>query len=154
MKFTTGSGAPTSVPTEVGEIYKDTDANIKYIANGIASSGDWEELGAVDLLADVVTNSKIADGAVSLEHLDSGIAPSHIVKFAGSFNTVGGDANESITVTGATATDIAIVVLHTKGATPRTILTAQAATNAINVEMSGDPSNDHVLKYMVLRAAS
>lgn len=71
---------------------------------------------------------------------------------AGSHTTAGGDANESITVAGALSTDLAFVVLHTKGATPRTILTAQAASGAINVEMSGDPSTDHVLKYQLLRA--
>lgn len=79
---------------------------------------------------------------------------SHYVVAAGTFTTAGGDANESITVSGITSSDIAIVVLHTKGATPRTILTAQAGTDAIAVEMSGDPSTDHVLKYMVLRAQS
>jgi hypothetical protein len=101
-----------------------------------------------------INTTEIAAGAVTLAKLASGITPSHVVKYAGSFTTVGGDANESITVTGAASTDIAIVVLHTKGGTPRTILTAQAATNAINVELSGDPSTDHVLKYMVLRAAA
>lgn len=93
-------------------------------------------------------------GSVALANLASGIAPSHVVKFAGSFTTAGGDADESITVTGAAATDIAIVTLHTKGATPRTILTAQAATDAINLVFSGDPSTDHVVKYLVLTAAA
>lgn len=78
--------------------------------------------------------------------------PSHKVVAAGSHTTAGGDANESISVSGALSTDIAIVVLHTKGATPRTILTAQAASGAIDVEMSGDPSTDHVLKYILVRA--
>lgn len=71
---------------------------------------------------------------------------------AGTFTTAGGDANESITVSGALSSDLAIVVLKTKGATPRTILTAAAASGAINVEMSGDPSTDHVLSYILLRA--
>lgn len=79
---------------------------------------------------------------------------SHKIFAAGEFTTAGGDANEAITVTGALATDIAIVTLKTKGATPRTILTAAAATDAINVVLSADPSTDHVLSYMVLRANS
>lgn len=85
--------------------------------------------------------------------LDS-YAGSHKILAAGSFTTAGGDANEAITVSGATSSDIALVVLHTKGASPVTILTAQAATDAINVVMSGDPSTDHVLKYMVIRTVS
>lgn len=105
-------------------------------------------------LANSLVAGDLTSGAVTLAKLHSGVAPSHVVKFAGSFTTAGGDANEQITVSGALNTDIAIVVLHTKGATPRTILTAQAATDAINLEFSGDPSTDHVVRYMVLRAAA
>ena len=70
---------------------------------------------------------------------------------AGTFTTVGGDATESITVTGAASGDIAIVTLKTAGAVPRTITTASVGTNAITVTMSGDPSTDHVLQYIVVR---
>lgn len=71
---------------------------------------------------------------------------------AGNFTTVGGDVNEAITVTGATASDIAVVVVKTNGGIARTVVTSAAATGAVNVVMSGDPSNDHVLSYLVLRA--
>lgn len=96
----------------------------------------------------------IGGANITLASLSSGIAPSHVVKYAGSFTTLGGDASESITVTGAAATDLAFVVVKTAGATPRSIVAAAAATNAINVTMSGDPSTDHVLAYQILRAAS
>jgi hypothetical protein len=82
----------------------------------------------------------------------SNISGTHRVLAAGNFTTLGGDASESITVTGATSSDIAIVVLKTAGATPRTITTAAAGTNTVTVVLSGDPSTDHVLSYMVLRA--
>lgn len=106
------------------------------------------------LAADAVTNAKIADTAISLEHLDSGIAPSHVVKYAGTFTTAGGDDTETITVTGAAATDLVFVQLWEKGATPRTILTAVPSTDTITVVFSGDPSTDHKLYYQVVRAAS
>lgn len=77
---------------------------------------------------------------------------SHKVIAAGNFTTVGGDATESITISGALSSDIAIVVLKTAGGTPRTITTAAAASGAITVVMSGDPSTDHVLSYILLRA--
>lgn len=119
------------------------------------SSGDAARLavGAADevLKSDGTT---LSYGKVELANLDSGIAPAYIVVYAGSFTTAGGDANESITVTGAAATDLAFVQMHTVGGTPRTLLTAQAATNAINLVFSGDPSTDHVVKYQVLRAAT
>lgn len=78
-------------------------------------------------------------------------ASSHTIIAAGTFATVAGSANQAITVTGAKAADLTIVTLKTAGATPRTVLTATTATNAVNVVMSGDPSTDHVLSYIVLR---
>jgi len=109
---------------------------------------------AAELAADAVETAKIKDAAVTLAKLAAGVAPGFIVKYAGSFTTAGGDAAESIPVAGALATDIAIATLKAKGATPRTILTAVAAENAITLEFSGDPSTDHVVGYMVLRAAA
>lgn len=70
----------------------------------------------------------------------------------GDFTTVGGDANEAITATGATSSDFVLVSLKTKGATPRTILTAAPGTDVVNVVLSGDPSTDHVITWAVLRA--
>lgn len=70
----------------------------------------------------------------------------------GKFTTVGGDATESITVSGALSTDTAIVTVNTVGATPRTVTAAVGATDAITVTMSGDPSTDHVLNYVLLRS--
>lgn len=104
--------------------------------------------------ADSVTNAKIADTAVSLEHLDSGIAPSHVVKYAGKATTVGGAAAEAITVTGVAATDIVLVTLQTEGAVARSIVKAVPSTDTITVTFSGDPANDHIVAYQVLRAAT
>lgn len=123
----------------------------KYLLNKMNSVASNVQLGT--LIQNAETGG-LANDSVSLEHLDSGIEPSHVVKYAGTFTTVGGDVNEAITVTGAAATDIVHVTLRVAGATPRTVLTAVPATNAINVVMSGDPSTDHVLQYTVLRAAT
>jgi hypothetical protein len=81
-----------------------------------------------------------------------GLFGSHKVLAAGLHTSAGGDATESITVTGATTSDIVHVTLRVVGATPRTILTAVPAADAITVVLSGDPSTDHVLQYEVLRA--
>lgn len=122
----------------------------------VAMSGDvtMTNTGVTALGADVVDSAEITDNAVSLEHLDDGVLPSHVVKYAGEFTTAGGDANETISVSGALASDIVLVTLHTKGGTPVTILMASASTDQIDVVMSADPSTDHVLSYMVLRAAA
>lgn len=72
-----------------------------------------------------------------------------VVKASGKFTTVGGDATESIPLTGLATTDVCQVTLHTAGAVPVTILTSACAANAITVVLSADPSNDHVLQYTV-----
>lgn len=105
------------------------------------------------LAADAVSGAdKIADDAVSLEHLDPGITPGLMVMAAGIFTTLGGDANESITVAGAVGTDTALVWVQKNGGTPRTVDTITPGTGAIAVVMSGDPSTDHKLAYIVYRA--
>lgn len=123
----------------------------KYLLNRMNSVA--RKVGLGDLI-EAAEEGGLANAAVSLEHLDSGIAPSHVVKFAGTFTTAGGDTTESITVTGATATDIAVVTVKTAGASPVSIVAAAAGTNAITVTTSADPSTDHVLYYVVYRAAA
>lgn len=112
------------------------------------------EIETADLADDAVTGDKIADDAVSLEHLDAAITPSHIVVYAGEFTTAGGDTDETISVAGVVATDLCVVTLHTAGASPVTIVDASCGTDQIDVDMSADPSTDHVLTYVVYRAAA
>lgn len=132
-----GTPATTASKFAKGAIVVDVENAKLYVNTGTPASPTWESTTTIDL----------AD-------LESGIAPSHVVKYAGTFTTVGGDAAEAITVTGAAATDIVAVTVKTAGATPRSIVAAAAATNAINVTLSGDPSTDHVLQYVVFRAAA
>lgn len=104
--------------------------------------------------ADAVTNAKIADDAVSIENIDSGAKPIYLTVGAGIFSTLGGDANESITVTGCVGTDTAVVWVQKAGGTPRTVDTITPGTGSVAVVMSGDPSTDHKLGWLVIRAAS
>lgn len=79
---------------------------------------------------------------------------SHYIFAAGEFTTEGGDADERIVVTGALATDICLVTLHTAGTTPRTVVDAACGAGDIDVDMSADPSTDHILSYIVMREDS
>ena len=79
---------------------------------------------------------------------------SHRLIAAGEATTAGGDATESITVTGALATDLAHVTIHTVGSSPVTILTSLATADALTVVFSADPSTDHVVTYSVIRAVA
>ena len=73
---------------------------------------------------------------------------------AGEFTTAGGDSSETITVSGAATSDLALVLVKTAGATPRSIVAAAAGSGSIAVTLSGDPSTDHVLTYVLLRATT
>lgn len=126
--------------------------NHKYLLNNLM--GPVAKLvGLGDLIEDAEEGG-LANDSVSQEHLDDGILPSHVVKYAGTHTTAGGDASETISVPGVLASDIVMVMIKTEGGSPVTCDRATAAADEINVTMSGDPSNDHVLQYVVYRAVS
>lgn len=169
QKLTSGSEFG---PLAVGDVIHvhGNDANGMYVVTSITTNvtvGSYAAIGTVDtanladgavttvkLDADAVTNAKLADDAVSLENLDSGITPSHIVVYAGQPTTAGGAAAEAITVTGAAATDLAFVQMVDDGTNNVTIVDAVVTTNTLTVTFSGDPGNDAVINYQLLRAAS
>ena len=96
----------------------------------------------------------LEEGSVTLELLDESIAPAFVVKFAGQHTTAGGDANETATVTGVLATDIAIATIEDNGANNVTLLQTAAAANAVNFTLSADPGTDCIINYIVLRAVA
>lgn len=109
---------------------------------------------AIKLASDAVTTAKILNANVTLAKLASGIAPSHIVKYAGSITTVGGAASEAFTVNGVAATDLVFLQVKDNGTNNRTILEVAPTLNTLTVVFSGDPGADLVFYYQVLRAAS
>lgn len=106
------------------------------------------------LAADAVDNTKLADNAVSIENIDTGAKPIFHVVNGGLFTTLGGDASETITgATGVVGTDSVLVWVQKAGATPRTVDSWTPGTGDIAVTMSGDPSTDHKLAWIAIRAA-
>lgn len=137
-----------------------SDANAMLAVTAVTTNVTTESfaaIGTVDtaqLAADAVTGAKIEDDAVSLEHLDAGITPSHVERFAGQVTTAGGGAAEAITVTGAAATDLAFVQMVDDGTNNTTIVNAVVTTNTLTVTFSGDPGADAVINYVIMNAAS
>lgn len=78
-------------------------------------------------------------------------SPSHYIAYAGTHTTVGGAAAEAITVTGALATDIPIVIYNTTNDSD-SILKAVVTANTLTVTCSADPSTAHAFTYMLLRS--
>jgi len=116
------------------------------VATSVAVTGDVT-IGNTGVTA-------IGSAKVLLAMLGAGIAPSHVVKYAGKRTTAGGSASEAFTVTGVAATDIVFVTIQTVGVTPRTIVSAAPTTNTVTIVFSGDPSTDHIVSYQALRAAA
>lgn len=135
--------------------------------NSVAVSGDVtiDNTGAVtiaalavdtaELAADAVDGTKLADNAVSLEHLDAAMTPSHIVKYAGEFTWTGGGASKAETVAGVLATDIVMITLQTVPSEAAYVVTGAASTDTVTVVLSAaNTSNDAVVAYVVYRAAA
>lgn len=95
----------------------------------------------------------IANAAISKAKLATSLQPSHIIVKAGRVTTAGGDATEVISDALIQATDDVVVTVRSVGVTPRTIVSAVTSNSTVTITMSGDPSTDHTLSYIVYRAA-
>jgi hypothetical protein len=95
----------------------------------------------------------IQAAAIDLAMLSTGIAPSHVVKYAGKPTTVGGAAAEAFTVNGVAATDLAFVQIVDNGTNNVTVLQAVCTLNTLTVTFSGNPGADCIFNYQILRAA-
>jgi hypothetical protein len=121
-----------------------------------ATSDDSDQPVLVNVIADYIgatITDPLAAHSLSCIALRAGGPANYEVFAAGTFTTAGGDAAESITVAGVKASDVVLVQMQTKGASPVTLDEAIAAAGAITLEFSGDPATDHVVSYVVLRAA-
>ncbi len=97
----------------------------------------------------------IGAGKVLLAMLGTGIAPAAVIKFMAQATTVGGAAAEAITVTGAVgATDRAFVQLVAPGSNTVSVLYAVVTDNTLTVTFSGNPGNDAIVNYQIVRAAA
>lgn len=126
------------------------------VATSVALSGDATIIasGALTIANDAITTAKILDANVTLAKLAAGITPSHIIKFAAQHTTVGGAADEAIVVTGAAATDLAFVQLVDDGTNNVSVLSAVVTLNTLTVTFSGNPGNDAIINYQIIRAAA
>lgn len=101
-----------------------------------------------------VTTAKLAANSVTLAKLASGITPSHIVKYAAQYTTVGGAAGEAITVTGALVSDLGFAVIKDNGTANVTLLQTAVTANTLTLTFSADPGADCIVYYQILRAAA
>lgn len=99
-----------------------------------------------------VTTSGIANAAVTLPKLAAGIAPSHVVKYAGRSANAGGSATIAITVTGLLATDVVFADIQASTNAVE-IQKVTATADTITVLLSAAPGAGTIISYQALRAA-
>lgn len=127
------------------------------VPTAVALSGDATLVasGALTIASNAITTAKILNANVTLAKLASGITPAAVIKFFAQATTAGGGAAEAITVTGAVAaTDRAFVQMVDNGTNNVTVLQAVVTTDTLTVTFSGDPGNDAVINYQLIRAAA
>jgi len=130
--------------------------NASNVAADVAASGDvtLANTGAFTIANSAVTTAKIADANVTLAKLASGIAPSHVVKYAGTSSAFsGGGTSFAITVTGAASTDVATAVIRAS-TNDVAIAKATLTTNTLTITFTADPGAGTTIDYSVLRAAA
>ena len=108
---------------------------------------------AIKLASDAVETAKILNANVTLAKLASGIAPSHIVKYAGTAAYAGGGTSTAITVTGAAATDLVFAQIQAS-TNAVSVVKVVPTLNTVTVHFSADPGAATTVQYQVLRAAS
>lgn len=110
--------------------------------------------GNANIPAGSITAAMLGANIVDLPALAAGITPSHVVKYAAKYTTVGGAAAEAITIAGVLSTDLPFVQLVNHGANTVSVAFAVPTTNTLTVTFSGDPGSAAIINYQILRAAS
>ena len=73
----------------------------------------------------------------------------HWVHLSKLVTTAGGNAVETIVVTGLKANRPVLVDITQPGAVPRTIVSYKTIQDGVEITFSGDPANDHVISCIV-----
>jgi hypothetical protein len=149
--YTTLGGSAAEAITIPGVLATDL-AFVNY-----GSTNDTDTIAKAACTANTLTVTCSADPATAhsfhyvIMRARGTFKPSHYIAYAGTHTTVGGAAAEAVTVTGALATDIPIVVYNTTNDTD-SILKVVMSANTMTVTCSADPSTAHAFSYMILRA--
>jgi len=107
-----------------------------------------------EIANNAITTAKILDANVTLAKLAAGITPSHIIKYAGQTTTVGGAAAEAFVINGVLNTDRAFVQIVDNGTGNVTALQAVCTANTLTITFSGNPGNDTIFNYQIIRASA
>lgn len=113
---------------------------------------------SIKINADAVTNAKIADAAISLENLDTGIYPKAFADYAGTVVWTGDGTNLAVTVGSAAATDMVLASIHTYPVSTSQLSSLQRVNprgGSILITISvANSSNDAIISYVGFKRSS
>ncbi len=129
--------AESTAPLDAGHIFV---GNAAGVATDVAMSGDatMANTGALTVVANAITTTKIIDTAVTKAKLATSLQPAGVIKYAAKSTQAGGSATVTITATGTAATDLAFVNIESS-ANAVTIQKVTPSVDTITVLCSGDP---------------
>jgi len=149
---TTVGGAAAEAITVTGALAGD----LAFVTYG--ATNDTDVIRKAVVTADTLTVTCDADPSTahSIHYVifrpRGSFKPSHYIAYAGTHTPADAEtATITTTVTGALATDVAIVAWHTSDDAD-TILKAVVTANTLTTTLSADPVVAHALNYMILRA--
>lgn len=105
-------------------------------------------------IVEAIGSASLQNGAVTLAKLGAGVTPVSLIISQGAVASAGGDATEVVSDAAINVGDTAIVWVQKAGTVPRTVDSWVITDNTLTVTLSGDPSTDHTIAYIVFRAAA
>lgn len=104
---------------------------------------------------EIIPTDLLQDGAITLAKLADGITPAFVVVYAGEYTWSGAGASCAETVTGALASDIVLAAIQSPPTEAASLKSVAVTENTVTTTLSAaNTSNDAVIAYVVLRAAS
>lgn len=134
------------------------DPNSDYVLGQYSVTNDTDTIAEMTITANN-TVTYVASADPSTAHTGTALifrqggVPAYDCIFAGSATSAGGDATETVTLTGALATDRVLVTVTDDGTNDVTIASAKMTANTLTVVLSGDPGTDLTFDYAVFRQA-
>lgn len=141
-----------TVQDAAGAAFTDSNSiDLTYDDGGNAISADVIVDGST-VEIDASSGLQVKDGGITAAKLDNSTIPMVVVAAASAVTTVGGAAQEDVTVSGLASGDIAVVSILDDGTNNVTIASVAVTTDTLSITFSGDPGNDAIVSYIVVRA--
>lgn len=137
---------PVYYVISTGKVTKTDPGSVLGFLLGIAVNAGTGTAGTVDVEI---------QKPISVEHLDSGIRPSHVIKYCAEVNAGGTQTTETIAVSGVSSLDKAFAEISVDGAdTTAYVRVAKAYDGGITAKLNTPTGSGGKITYHVVRAVA